>query len=146
MRNKFINLLFQDLSLSLKIIVVALLVALYLFLQKGIFLRESEAARWRQDNALAQQLARQIPGLEKKIEALSALLEKGKIIDNIPPKINLVLSGIFIKDGKPVALIGENIYQKNDTVEGFTISDITFGAVILEDHATKEQRELRIPR
>lgn len=146
MRNKFINLLVQDLSLSLKIIAVALLAPLYLFLQKGVFLRELEAARWRQDKALAEQLARQIPGLQKKIEALSALLEKGKIIENLPLKINLVLSGIFIKDNKPVVLIGENIYQKNDTVEGFTISDITSTAVILEDQATKEERELRLPK
>lgn len=143
MRNKFINLFFQDLNLSLKIVIVLLLAALYFFLQWGSPLKRLEADRLRQDRTLAQELARQIPALEKKV---AAFRERGKTIGNLSRKINFVLSGIFIKDGNPVALIGENIYQKNDTVDGFTISGITSTAVILEDQATKEKRELRLPQ
>jgi len=143
MRNKFVNLFFQDLTLSLKIIAVAFLVVLCLLLNKATLHKELETARLRRDNALAQELARQIPGLEKKIEILQ---EKGKIIGILPRKINFVLSGIFIKDGKPIALIGDNIYQKNDTINGFTILDITSQAVIIEEEATKQKREVRLPK
>lgn len=129
--------------MSLKIVAVALLVVLYLFLQKGAVLKELKAARLQRDKALAQELARQIPGLEKKIEILQ---EKEKITGTLPRKINFVLSGIFIKDGNPAVLIGKNIYQKNDTIDGFTISDITSYAVILEDQATKQKTEVRLPK
>ncbi len=129
--------------MSLKIAAVVLFAAIYLFLQKGAILKELETARLRRDKALAQELARQIPGLEKKIEILR---EKGKIIGILPRKINLVLSGIFIKDGKPVALIGENIYQKNDMIDGFMILEITLNGIVLEDQATKQKREIRLPK
>lgn len=128
--------------MSLKVAAVVVFTTLYLFLQRGAFLKQREADTLQQDKTLAQELARQIPELEKK---LGAFQERGKIVTSLPLKINLVLSGIFIKDDKPIVLIGEDIYQKNDTVNGFTILEITPYAIILEDKATKEKSEVRLP-
>jgi hypothetical protein len=140
MRNKFINLFFQDLYLSLKIVAIVFLATFYFFLQKGAILKKLEAARLRQDKVSAQELARQIPGLEKKLDVLR---EKGIVRSR---KTNFILSGIFIKDDKPVALIGENIYQKNDTIDSFMILEITLNGIVLEDQSTKEKREVRLPK
>lgn len=141
MGNKFINLFFQDLNLRLKIVAVVLLTALCLFLQRGALLKKLEAARLGQDKILAQELAKKIPGLEKQLEALR---KEGNAIGLLPRNINFVLSGMFIKDGEPVALINDNVYQKNDIIDGFVILEITARAVILEDIVTKKKRELNL--
>ena len=142
MRNKFINLSLQELNLDLKAIAVLLLVIFSLFFQKNIRLKKQEIVRLNQDKITAQSLEKQIPALEAKLISLEA---QGKRVAALKSKVNLVLKGIFIKDGKSSALINDDIYQKNDTVSGLIITAITSKSVTFEDPATGEQGKIQLP-
>lgn len=143
MRNKFVNLFLQELNLSLKIGVVLLLIVLFFFFQKKARLNGQEIARLRQDKIAAQNLEKQIPGLEDKLKGLEA---KSKAVGILKPKANFVLKGIFTKDGQSVALIDNHIYQKNDVISGFIITSITSNTVTIGDPATGEQSKIQLPK
>lgn len=134
MRNKFINLFLQELNLDLKIGVVLLLIVLSFSFQKNMHLKRQEIVRLREDKITALSLEKQIPALEAKLKTMET---QGKAIG--------ALKGIFIKDGKPSALINNDIYQKNDIVSGLIITVITSKSVTLENPDSGEQGKLQLP-
>ena len=142
MRNKFVNLFIQELSLDLKIGALLLLVIFSLSFQKNIRLKKQEIVQLRQDKLTAQSLEKQIPELEAKLKALEV---ERKAVSALKSKANLVLKGIFIKGGASAAIINNEIYQKNDTVSGLLITVITSNTVTFEDPATGEQSKIQLP-
>jgi len=143
MKNKFINLLFQEPNFSLKIGAVILVVILSLFLHRGMGSKRAEITKLLQDKETAQKLEQQIPALEEKIKALEV---KGKEVKALKRNVSLVLKGILMtKNGEPGALINDGIYQKNDKVSGLIITKITSNTVTLEDPLTAEQVKIQLP-
>ncbi len=142
MRNKFINLFLQELSLDLKIGAVLLLIIISLSFQKNARLKGEEVVKLRQDKIKVQNLEKQIPGLEDKLKGLEV---RSKAVGMVKSKANFVLKGIFTKDGQSAALIGDDVYQKNDMISGFIITSITSNTVTIGDPATGEQSKIQLP-
>ena len=142
MKNKYINLLFQELSFSLKAGAVILLIIFSLFLHKGMGSKRMKIAELRQDKAMAQELERQIPVLEEKLKTLEV---KGEASVALKRNVKLVLTGIMTKSGESSALINDEIYQKNDTVNGLVITEITSNTVTLQDPFTAEHTKIQLP-
>ena len=141
MKNKFINLLFQEPNFSLKLSAVILLVIFSLFLHRGMGLKRAEIKKLRQDKVMAQKLKKQIPALEEKLKALEV---KGEATVALKRNVNLVLKGIFTKNGESAALINDDIYQKNDIVSGLMITAITSNTVTFQDPLTAEQSKIQL--
>jgi len=143
MRNKFINLLLQELSLDLKICTVFLFIILSVFFLKNMRLKTKEVAKLHQDKITVQNLEKQIPGLGDKLKDLQA---RGKMAGSLSlrPKANFVLKGIVTKEGESVALIGDDICKKNDTISGFIVTSITPNTVTLADPVTGEQNTIQL--
>jgi hypothetical protein len=141
MKNKFVNLLFQEPSFSLKVGALILFIMSSLFLYKGLGLKRTEITKLCQDKAMAQELKMQIPASEERIKAL----EVNKRTSGAKRNESLLLKGILTKGGESAALINDNIYQKNDMISGFIITAITATTVILEDPLTAEQRIIHLP-
>lgn len=142
MKNKFINLLFQEPDFSLKTSAVILLVIFSLFLYKGLGLKRVEITKLRQDKVMVQELEKQISLLEEKIRAFEV---DGKVARALKRNVSLVLKGILIKDGESAALINNDIYQKNDVVSGLIITAITSNTVTFQDPLTAEQSKIQLP-
>ena len=143
MKNKFINLFLQELNLDLKMGAVLLFIILSLFFQKNMRLNGEEVVKLRQDKITAQNLEKQIPGLEDKLKGLEA---ESKAVGILKRKVDFVLKGIFTKDGQSAAIIGNDVYQKNDVISGFIITSITSNTVTIEDPATGEQSKIQLPK
>lgn len=142
MKNKFVNLLLQELSFGLKICALLLFIILSLFFQKDARLKAEEAAKLQRDKITAQNLERQIPGLEDKLKGLE---EKSKTTAILKSKANFVLKGIITKDGQSTALIEDDIYQTNDPISGLIITSITSNTVTFKDQRTGEQSKMQLP-
>jgi hypothetical protein len=141
MKNKFINLLFQEPNFSIKLGAVILLVIFSLFLHRGMGLKRAEIKKLRQDKVMAQKLKKQIPALEEKLKALEA---KGEATVALKRNVNLALKGIFTKNDESAALINDDIYQKNDIVSGLMITAITSNTVTFQDPLTAEQSKIQL--
>jgi len=142
MKNKFINLLFQEPGFSLKLSAVILLVIFSLFLTKAKVLKRAEIIRLTQDQAKAGELKIQIPALEERLKALEVKTEATVVLK---PQVNLVLKGVLTLDGESAAIINNDIYQKGDTVSGLIITAITANTVTLQDPITAEQTKIQLP-
>lgn len=53
-----------------------------------------------------------------------------------------VVNGIYIKDGIPSVLIGEEVYSKGENVNGYIICDVTSKSVILQDLEDGRKKEV----
>jgi len=142
MRNKFLSLILEERILSLKIGAILFLSIISIFLQRSALLNKQELVRLLKDKVTVQDLARQIPSLEEKLRSLQAQKE---VSGDLKPRVGLSLKGILIKGGQSVALINDDIYQKNDMVAGYMITSISTNTVTLEDPATGEESKLQLP-
>ncbi len=142
MKNKFINLLFQEPGFSLKVATVILFVIMSFFLNRGLGLKRIELSKLCQNKLKAQELAKQIPALEEKLKEFEV---KGKAVEILKRNVDLFLKGILTKDGESVALINNEMYHKNDMVSGFIITAISSNTVTLQDPLTAEQSKIQLP-
>jgi hypothetical protein len=85
-------------------------------------------------------------------EAHIAELDKPKIInkdilpivkDSAPDAKELMLSGIVLGEGSPMAIINGSVYMKNDEIEGFKITDIKKDTVSVERNGTIIELQVR---
>ena len=142
MKNRWINFFIQDRSLQLGIVALLALVFLSSWLYKDLGARQVRLAKLKQELAKANQTLKEIPQLEERLKALQ---EKAVIAEARPKEINFALRGVFIQENAPVALIGEDMYRENDSIDKFIITKITPNYVVLEDKTTQQQSILRIP-
>lgn len=128
MKNKYVNLLKEEPGFIVTAVIVLLLFAgtkIAWSLQKA---KEKDIVKIKQELALVAQ----IPQMEKQLADLQPRPQ---------PKKGLAINGIYIQDNHhPIALIGEQMYEENDTVQGFIIAKITADSVILIDKDTKAEQ------
>lgn len=84
-----------------------------------------------------QKLVAQIPAMEAKLKSIKEVVQ--------PEKFNFVISGIYIQDGVPMVVSGDNFYREGDSVDSYVISKITFNSVVLEEKDTHLKKELVLP-
>lgn len=138
MRNRFINLFIRESGFRLKIVIILIIVFILFWLGQKIQLKVNELVGLRREKARIEKLIAQVPQLEEKLKGLRSQPPE-------PQKINFVLSGIFIQNNIPVALIGENFYHRNDSLDGFIITKITSNSIILKDKSTGQAITLYLP-
>ncbi|MCX5703918.1 MAG: hypothetical protein NT066_05460 [Candidatus Omnitrophica bacterium] len=142
MRNRAINLFIQDHPFQVKLITILVIAFLQFLLLKEIQVQGFKLLKLRQELSQAKEALQEVPRLEEKVRILE---EKAVILQSQPKEISFALKGIFIQDNTPIALIGEDMYRENDSINGFVIAEITPNYVVLEDKATQLQSILRIP-
>ena len=143
MVNKFLNFLTTETGFMLRLILIVVISGGLIGLknvQKG---RQKEFIRIQTE----RNLVKQIPDMENQIRAFSVqLLQPYQVSsgDLLTVK-NYLLKGTTIKDGLPVALIDEQIYNEGDRLGRYQIVKISEGNVTLEDIETKETKQLFLP-
>ena len=139
MANKIFRLFTKDTQLKTFLILLAFVVAVFVFLVKKTHTQKIELTELQSKKGLVAML----PKMEAKVRS-----EQLKVKENIAKEegkeSKLVLSGIFVEKDKKIALINGTIYREGDSIENYIIMTITIRSVILKQNSSSKVIQLSL--
>jgi len=142
MRNRVINLFVQGVSFRLRTVIILIILYLVFLSWEAIQSQDIEMVNLNQKLMQAKATVAQIPQMENQLKALQ---EHVGSLQSKSQKVDFTLNGILIKDNVPVALIGEDMYSENDSIDEFIVKKINSDSVILVNKRTLAEKIIRLP-